>query len=127
MGNNYVDAIALGRLVALMRGPLSPAERSRRRAFWRRVQQRLDVLEVSHSAFGRSVGVTSGPVSEWFTRQAMPMGDVLLKFPAALRCSGHWLLTGEPPVEPVRSGSADYRAGRRAALADVAEAIREIR
>lgn len=74
---------------------MTRAERQRRKSFWFRVQLRCDALGLSHNAFGRRVGVTTGPVSEWFALLRMPRGEYLLRFPAVLKCDGHWLLTGE--------------------------------
>lgn len=103
---------------------LNAADRALRRAFWRRVQRRLDVLELSHHRFGQLVGISTGPTSEWFTLLRMPGGAVLMKFPKVLKCSGHWLLTGQGTEELPAGASSDYRAGTRAALMDVLEAVR---
>lgn len=111
----------------MARGAMTAADRARRRAFWRRVEHRLTILEMRHLHFAQALGKSSGTVADWFLRLAMPMGDELLRFPAVLKCSGHWLLTGEGQMEPPGKPSADYRAGVRAALADLQDATDTIR
>lgn len=99
-----------------------------RRAFLGRLRRRLKALDLTQADLARRVGVAPTTVSGWFVHGEVPSVEIAMRLPAALRVSGHWLLTGAGPESPHHDGpSASYRAGARDALADVAEAVEAIR
>lgn len=103
---------------------MSPAELARRRAFYKRVQRRLEELGWNHAEFARRIGKSSGVVGGYFNKLSMPMGDDLIKWPEILKCNGHWLLTGQGPAELTNGRpSTDYRAGFRQALMLIERAV----
>lgn len=71
-----------------------------------------------------AIKVDTGAVSRWLAGDRVPGGEWLMKLPGALRVSGHWLLTGEPPEEPPQV-PATYQTGYGAGWAACAAAVTE--
>ncbi|HET7461300.1 MAG TPA: helix-turn-helix transcriptional regulator [Longimicrobium sp.] len=96
-------------------------------AFFERLRQVLDDRGMSQADLARELGVGVATVSEWFTRGRVPNGDVMLRLPAALNVSGHWLLTGQGPreYEPAPNGDP-YLRGASDAIARMTRAMDEV-
>jgi hypothetical protein len=74
----------------------------------RRIALRLDTIGMSPLALARELGWSDeSVVGSWIRAGAMPEAEVLSRLPGLLRCSGHWLLTGEGTTDP------DAEVGRR--------------
>lgn len=57
-------------------------------------------LGLDQTALGRLIGAPQQVVSSWMRDEALPAGKSMVRLPAALGLSGHWLLTGEQPMHP---------------------------
>lgn len=91
-----------------------------RAAFLARVGEAMRRRGWSQQALAGALDVTQATVSGWFAKGSFP-GEVILRMPAALGVDGHWLLTGEGPMEAVDPGDRGYAEGvRRAADAMLA-------
>jgi hypothetical protein len=56
---------------------------------------------LDQGGLGEILGTPQQAVSKWLSEEGtLPGGKLMIRLPAALRVSGHWLLTGELPVEP---------------------------
>ncbi|HET7231082.1 MAG TPA: helix-turn-helix transcriptional regulator [Longimicrobium sp.] len=96
-------------------------------AFFERLRQVLDDRGMSQADLARELGVGVATVSEWFTRGRVPNGDVMLRLPAALGVSGHWLLTGQGPREYDAAPQGDpYLRGAGDAIARMVRAVDEV-
>lgn len=89
----------------------------------RRILAYLDERGINQVELGRLMGKGQTSVQPWVTGKSAPSADSLVKLCSALGISGHWLLTGEGPVEApgtepgITSPYAlGYRAGWRAAF-----------
>ena len=68
---------------------------SKRRQFQQRIKQRMAALEMNQAELARHCGVSRGTVTEWLGSKAwLPKGEAMMLLPDALKCDGHWLLTG---------------------------------
>nr|PZN59215.1 MAG: hypothetical protein DIU58_18270 [Sphaerobacter thermophilus] len=81
-------------------------------AFRRRIEEALQAAGITKAELARRLAKSPSAISEWWTKQAMPEGETILRLPEALSVSGHWLLTGEGPMERPRADGEDpYRQG----------------
>lgn len=64
-----------------------------------RLREAMELRGLNQSGLADLLGVRIATVSNWFTRDRVPMGDVVIRMPDALGVNGHWLLTGEGPKE----------------------------
>jgi transcriptional regulator with XRE-family HTH domain len=95
-------------------------------SFVERLRQCLLERGMSQADLARGLGIGVATVSEWFTRGRVPNGDVMLRLPAALQVSGHWLLTGEGPRDlDGRRGTDPYLRGVQDALTYVHQGLEE--
>lgn len=79
---------------------------------------------MSQADLARELGVGVATVSEWFTRGRVPNGDVMLRLPAVLSVNGHWLLTGDGPIEAdVHGDGHPYQLGAKDALVEARESL----
>lgn len=84
------------------------------------VRQRLQLAfersGLTQAELAERCRAAKGTVSDWFNpeKDAVPDGEKMARLPAALRVSGHWLLTGDGPVVPDRDGDA-FQAPRSSA------------
>ncbi len=69
------------------------------------------------------LGVTPAAVSEWVRGDGFPSFEKLAQLPAVLGVSGHWLLTGQPPIERGGAGEADLERLDRVARSETAAVI----
>lgn len=96
-------------------------------AFFERLRTLLDERGMSQADLARELGVGVATVSEWFTRGRVPNGDVMLRLPHALGVNGHWLLTGEGPLELSHETDGDpYLRGVGDALARVEQCLGDV-
>lgn len=65
-----------------------------------RIAARMAALGLSQSELARRLGTGQSTVQGWVEAGKLPGTRYLADLPAALECSGHWLLTGEGPIEP---------------------------
>lgn len=72
-----------------------PVRTGEHAAFVERLRDAMHARGLSQAELSRRLEVTESTVSTWFRTQAMPSGELMSKLPAALRVSGHWLLTGD--------------------------------
>lgn len=94
----------------------------------------MDALSWTIADLAKALGVPHATALKWRTG-SVPGGDLLAKLPEVLGVSGHWLLTGEGPIEPPgvpvewealrRAVAAEEREAVLAAFGEVADAIRE--
>jgi transcriptional regulator with XRE-family HTH domain len=94
-------------------------------AFFERLRLCLDERDFKQADLARELGIGVATVSEWFTRGRVPGGDVVLRLPTVLQVNGHWLLTGEGPMEATSDGDDLYRKGVKDALAHMSRGLGE--
>lgn len=84
--------------------------------------------KLSQEALGEAVNVHRNTVAGWEGPAAtMPDGDAMVQLPAALRVSGHWLLTGEGDMRlPTGTEATRLRIAGRIASNELGEAILEL-
>lgn len=75
---------------------------------------------MNQTDFGTLAGADQTTISGWKGGKA-PNADALSRIPKALRISGHWLLTGEEPMEAVEEPVALRTARRNGWLACAAQ------
>lgn len=66
----------------------------RRREFLSRLRTRMQQLDITQRELARRLEQSPAAVSDWFSKSSLPSGEVMMRMPAALNVSGHWLLTG---------------------------------
>ena len=59
-----------------------------------------------------AIGVDKARISEWETGRVEPSVDSLARICRALHVSGHWLLTGDGPMEVAEPGEAERLLAR---------------
>lgn len=67
-------------------------------------------------ALAKELKVSDTTVSKWMTGKAMPAGRQMMRLPELLKCSGHFLLTGDEPVEPPPKDQQQSETEARIAL-----------
>jgi len=96
-------------------------------AFRRRIEEALQAAGITKAELARLLAKSPSAISEWWTKQAMPEGETILRLPEALGVSGHWLLTGEGPMERPRADGEDpYRQGAEMAIDTLFQRMVEI-
>lgn len=92
----------------------------------RRVFAAMAERGIDKAALWRALDSTHQTVSKWEVG-AVPGGDLLAKLPEILKVSGHWLLTGEGPIEPPGEVPDAGRLQRVAAAAERGAILRVLR
>lgn len=90
----------------------------------------MAALEMNQSELARLIRTHQTNVSDWLNPKYLTMPDAIFLFrlPRALRCNGHWLMTGQGPETPPGAGpDAAYRAGWHAAVQAMAEGLDAVR
>lgn len=82
--------------------------------------------EMRQGDVGDALGLSSGHalVSQWERDKAIPTGEHLLALPGILGVNGHWLLTGDGPVEAPGTVTDDALSR---AVERVDDALRQLR
>ena len=72
---------------------------------------------LSQQQLAKRLGTSQSTVNGWISGRNVPAGDFLLRLPELLGISGHWLLTGEEPIEPPLATGRDAEWIRYEAIA----------
>ena len=78
--------------------PKDRDEQEARREVVRRLRLILDRTEMSQTHLARRLGQAPSAVSDWFTKNALPSGETLVRMfqlPEFRNVSAEWLLTGQ--------------------------------
>lgn len=96
-----------------------------REQFLKRLALRMRQVGLNQAQLAKAIDRQQSTVSDYFNAviRSLPDGQAMLLMPKALRCSGHWLLTGEPPVHPPSVKPSDDTVRSEGAL----EVVQEIR
>lgn len=84
-------------------------------AFRARLREALRRKGMTQTQLARTLGVRDATVSDWFNRDTMPGGSVLLQLPEILGVDGHWLLTGASGRTVGEAGESGVTHGGRLA------------
>ena len=76
---------------------------------------------------GEERAASGSAVNAWFVHGKLPEGKYMLKLPGLLGVSGHWLLTGEGPMEPKPGEIDSYAEGLREAVEEVDQVLGRLR
>lgn len=91
---------------------------------------RLEALRVKRGLTQKAVAdlleTGQGTVQPWFKGEKLPSAEMMLRLPAALGVSGHYLLTGEMPIEPPGEVAESDHVSRVEATAAIARLEQEI-
>lgn len=104
------------------------ADRTLRKMFRQRLSLRMRQLELSQSKLAERLGMKQNTLSDWFNPRisSLPGGMAMVKLPDILRCSGHWLLTGQGPIEPPHLSKKEQHMRSEGALEVIADVRRTI-
>lgn len=69
-------------------------------AFQARLLFAMERADLDQTALAKKLGTAQPVVWKWVNKAVVPDGRFLLKMPAVLGVSGHWLLTEEGAIEP---------------------------
>ena len=107
-----------------MSSKASPESQSDHALFIGRVRRRLAILDMNQKELAHALGRAQASVSEWLVKGAWPGGDAMVLLPKALRCSGHWLLTDEGPMERGGAEASIEGVFVNGAIAAITDAVR---
>lgn len=98
-----------------------------RKDFLNRLRLAMENAGISQNELAKKVGQSSQGVSDWFTRNSLPGGEILMRLPAALGVSGSWLLDGTGTMVPSNDAGAGaaFEMGGRAAFVAMRTALDE--
>lgn len=106
------------------------AQQKRHADFRRRLKTRKEQLGLTQMELAKAIGRTQGTVSDYFNEvAALPDGDAMMLLPVALKCSGHWLLTGLGPMNPPTATAKDLELrafGAHDAIGRIRELIEDV-
>lgn len=91
-----------------------------------RIREGAESCGMTYEALASAVAESTGASTDrrtvwtWIRKGVVPEGRVLLALPGILEVSGHWLLTGHPPMKPEQQ---DLRAAAYEAIKRVVEAV----
>jgi hypothetical protein len=68
-------------------------------SFGWRLRQALERIGKTQDWLHETYGWRRATVSGWINGKSLPEGRYMIQLPKILRCNGHWLLTGDGPMD----------------------------